>query len=131
MNKVKEKLSGYLNSVGDDWNYILPEELYKDLKNNKDYFLLDLRRKEDYLRNHINGSENIFWLDILKENNVEKLPRDKRIILICYVGHTASQVLVILKLLGFDVKVLKFGMGHSPVKGVSISGWINMSFDIE
>jgi len=128
---LQKKLSDYLSSVDDDWNYILPEELFEDMKLKKDYFLLDLRLYEDYKKNHIKGAKNIFWLDIFKDGNIDILPRDKRIILICYVGHTASQILVILQLLGYDVKVLKFGMGHSPIKGVSISGWLNMSFDTE
>ncbi len=129
--KIVKEFSEYLDSVGEDWNYILPEVLFNDMKNNKDYFLLDVRREEEFEHNHIKGAENIFWLDVLKAENLEKLPKDKRIIIICYVGHTASQILVILKMLGYDVKVLKFGMGHSPIKGVPISGWINMSFDTE
>jgi rhodanese-related sulfurtransferase len=54
-------------------------------------------------------SENIFCMDLL--DNLDKLPEDKTIVLICYVGHTASQMLVALRLLGYDVIALKFGMG--------------------
>ena len=125
------KLAEYLNNVDEDWNYILPKTLFDDLKKGTDYFLLDVRRESDYRQNHIKNAVNIFWLDLLKPENLKRLPKDRRIVVICYVGHTASQVMVLLSLLGYDVRVLKFGMGHSPIKGIPISGWLNMSFDTE
>ena len=48
---------------------------------------------------HIKGSKNIYWINILDEKNLKKLPKNKFIFLICYVGHTSSQVLTILKML--------------------------------
>jgi len=66
---------------------------------------------------HVKGSKNIFWLNILDEKNLKKLPKDKPIFLICYIGHTSSQVLTLLKLLGYtNVVSIKFGYGLSPVK---------------
>ena len=56
---MKDELVNYLDSVGEDWNYILPEALFEDMKNNKDYFLLDVRREDDYEQNHIKGSHNM------------------------------------------------------------------------
>jgi rhodanese-related sulfurtransferase len=70
-------------------------------------------------------------MDLLKEENLNKLPKDKKILLICYVGHTASQMVVALKLLGYDVGALKFGMGKSPVEGVPIAGWLDYGYDVE
>jgi len=76
---------------------------------------------------HIKGSKNIFWLNILDEKNLKKLPKDKNkpIFLICYVGHTSSQVLTLLKLLDYNVVSIKFGYGLSPVKGVPVAGWLD------
>jgi len=125
-----EKLRAYLVDTGDDWNYITPEELKKNL-NNPDYFLLDVRKPEAYAEGHIPGSVNIFWLDLLDEKNLEKLPKDKMIVVICYVGHTASQALTILKLLGYKAVGLKFGMGISPVPGVPVAGWTDFGFELE
>lgn len=119
----------YLNSTKDDWNYVLPTELMKEDPNK--YFLVDLRRPENYQRGHIPGAINIFWLDILREDNLRKLPPDKEILVYCYVGHTSSQVIVILSLLGFKVKSLKFGMGISPDSKVEIKGWKDYGFPIK
>tara|TARA_Y100000310_G_C20679737_1_gene815188 strand:+ start:1360 stop:1803 length:444 start_codon:yes stop_codon:yes gene_type:complete len=121
----------FLEETGDDWNYIIPTELKKELIQGKEYFLLDTRKKEDFEKGHIKGTVNIFWLDLLKDKNLKQLPKDKRIIVCCYVGHTASQVLTILRLLGFDVRALKFGMGRSPAVGVPVAGWENYGFDVE
>ncbi len=121
-------LLDFMKKTKSDWNYITPEELHKeDLSK---YFLLDIRKEEDYKKGHIKGAKNIYWENLLDEENLEKLPNDKKIVLICYVGHTASQMLVALKLLGYDVIALKFGMGKSPVKGVPVSGWLDLGFEI-
>ena len=73
---------------------------------------------------HVKGSKNIFWLNILDDKNLKKLSKDKPIFLICYVGHTSSQVLTLLKLLGYNVKSIKYGYGLSPVQGVPVAGWL-------
>ena len=122
-----ETLRSYLADTGDDWNYITPEELEKDLDNPK-YFLLDVRKPEAYVEGHIPGATNIFWLDLLDEDSLKKLPKDKTIVVICYVGHTASQAMTLLKLLGYKAVGLKFGMGISPVEGVPVAGWTDFGF---
>jgi rhodanese-related sulfurtransferase len=70
---------------------------------NKDYVLIDLRSETEYKKMHIKGARNIFWMNVLDEQNLSKLPKNKPIFLICYVGHTSSQVLTLLKMLGYNV----------------------------
>lgn len=124
---IHQALQDFLESTDKDWNYVTPVEFEKMDKS--DLFLLDIRKPEDFKKEHIEGATNIFWLDLLEPENLDKLPRDKRIVLICYVGHTSSQALVVLKLLGYDVVALKFGMGKSPVKGVPVAGWTDYGFE--
>jgi len=122
-------LRDYLKSTEDDWNYITPLDFYKDyFSKRKPYFLVDLRRPYEFKEGHIRGAKNIFWLDILDENYLKKLPKDKTIFLICYVGHTSSQVMTLLKLLGYQVVSIKYGYGISPVKGVPVAGWLDYGF---
>jgi rhodanese-related sulfurtransferase len=119
-------LRNYLKETKHDWNYITPMDFYNDYYNkNKDYFLIDLREKKEYDKMHIKGAKNIFWLKILDEKYLKKIPKDKQIFLICYVGHTSSQVLTLLKLLGYNVVSIKFGYGTSPAKYIPVAGWIN------
>lgn len=124
-------LREYLNKTKNDWNYITPLDFYRNyyLKK-KDYYLIDLRRSEEYKNGHIKGSKNIFWLDILDDKNLKKLPKNKKIFLICYVGHTSSQVMTLLKLLGYDVVSIKFGYGISPVKEIPVAGWLDYRLPI-
>ena len=125
-------LRNYLHSIKNDWNYIIPIDFYNNyyLKK-KDYFLIDLRSEKEYKKMHIAGSKNIFWLNILDEKNIKKLPRDKPIFLICYVGHTSSQVLTILKMLGYNVTSIKYGYGLSPIQGVPVAGWLDYGLPTE
>jgi rhodanese-related sulfurtransferase len=119
-------LRNYLSNTKDDWNYITPIDFYNNyyLKN-KDYLLIDLRDEKEYKKMHIKGSKNIYWMDILDDKNLKKLPKNKPIFLICYVGHTSSQILTLLKLLGYNVVSIKFGYGLSPVQGVPVAGWVD------
>jgi len=119
----------YVKMTKDDWNYLTPEDLKKDLDKGKKYFLLDVRKSEDFKSGYIKGATNIFWLDLFKAENLKKLPKDQKIVVYCYVGHTSSQAMVFLKLLGFDVIGLKFGMGESPVEGVPVAGWKDFGFE--
>ena len=126
MNKT---LKNYLRSTKDDWNYITPIDFYNKYYLNpkayKDIYLIDLRSKAEYNRGHIKGAKNIYWLNILDEKNLKRLPKNKLIFLICYVGHTSSQILTLLKLLGYNVVSIKYGYGISPTKYVPIAGWID------
>jgi len=90
-----------------------------------------LREEKEYKKGHIKGAKNMFWLNILDEKNIKKLPKDKQIFLICYVGHTSSQVMTLLKLLGYQVVSIKYGYGLSPVKGVPVAGWLDYGFPVE
>jgi rhodanese-related sulfurtransferase len=127
-----EILRNYLKSTKNDWNYITPLDFYNDyFLKKKDYFLIDLREEKEYKKGHIKGAKNIFWLNILDEKNVKKLPKDKQIFLICYVGHTSSQVMTLLKLLGYNVVSIKYGYGLSPVKGVPVAGWLDYGLPVE
>jgi len=122
----------YLGNVNRCWNYITPPELKEYMKKHKKnkYMLLDVRKPAAFKKGHIRGAKNIYWLDLLKEKNIKKLPKDKKIFIVCYLGHTSSQVLVMLKMLGYDATSVKFGMGVTPVKGVPMAGWVDYGFDV-
>jgi len=129
---IIKKLRKYIDNTENDWNYITATEFYKEYYlGKKKYFLLDLRRPEDYKKFHIKNSINIFWLELLDEENIKKLPKNKKIFLICYVGHTSTQAMVLLKLLGYDVTSIKYGYGISPSSKVPISGWLDFNYPVK
>ena len=104
--------------------YITPNELcmYPDR-----WFIVDIRKSTDYAKGHIPGAINIFFGDL--HNNIEKLPKDKEVLLVCYVGHTASQIMALLRILGYLAKALKFGM-PIPKRGVPVAGWVDYNFPL-
>jgi rhodanese-related sulfurtransferase len=124
-------LRDYLHRTKDDWNYITPMDFYNDyVVKKKDYFLIDLRSETEYNKMHVKGARNMFWMNVLDEKNLAKLPKDNPIFLICYVGHTSSQVLTLLKMLGYNVTSIKYGYGLSPVQGVPVAGWLDYGLPI-
>jgi rhodanese-related sulfurtransferase len=128
---MEQYLRKYLKETQNDWNYITPVDFYQKYYLKKDYVLIDLRDPKEYKKMHVKGSKNIFWLNILDEKNLKKIPKQKHIFLICYVGHTSSQILTLLKLLGYHVTSIKFGYGRSPIKGVPVAGWLDYGFPVE
>lgn len=133
-----ERINQFIADTNTNWNYITSPELYQKLKTNEGdkLFLLDIRKSEDYQNSgHIPGAINIFWQDLYQPQNLRRLPcplhePNRTIVLICYVGHTSSQSLVLLRLLGFNVIALKFGMGISPIKEVPIRGWLGYNYPV-
>ena len=132
--ELLKHLRKYLAKTKNDWNYITPTDFYKKYHNNKTksdkYVLIDVRQESEFKKYHIKGAKNIFWLDLLKDENLKKIPKNKKVFVICYVGHTSSQAMALLKLLGYDVTSIKFGYGVTPVKGVPVAGWTNFKYDV-
>ena len=127
-----ELLRNYLSTTKNNWNYITPIDFYNHYyMKKKDYLLIDLRDEKSFKKMHIKGAKNIFWLNILDEKNLKKMSKNKTIFLICYVGHTSSQILTLLKLLGYNVTAIKYGYGTSPVKGVPVAGWLDFGLPVE
>jgi len=126
----------YIQKTQKDWNYILPSDFFKNYYGsleksvNKDFILVDIRDSVSFSNFHIKNSINIFWLDLLKDENLKKLPKNKKIFLICYVGHTSSQAMVLLKCLGYDVTSIKFGYGISPDPNIKVAGWIQNNYPL-
>jgi len=91
---------------------ISAEDVYNKVVVGKDagYFILSVRKPDDYAKGHVTGSVNIPYAQIATEENLKKLPTDKKIVVICYTGHTASQVTMFLNQLGYDAYAMKFGM---------------------
>jgi len=62
-------------------------------------FLLDVRKENDWIKEHIDGSHNIY-IGILKDN-LEKVPKDKHVVVSCDTGYKASIGTSILKMNGY------------------------------
>ncbi len=86
-------------------------DLKKRMNKGEKLFLLDIRLSENYAVGHISGSINVEFIDAMEPHNLALLPKDGTpIIIICYTGHTASQLNSILNLMGYNAWTLRFGM---------------------
>ena len=64
---------------------IYKEDL-KDILENEEWICVDIRMPEDFRRGHLRGARNI----TTKEELQEVLNQDKKILINCYLGHSAS-----------------------------------------
>jgi rhodanese-related sulfurtransferase len=105
----------------------------------KSYMLVSLQRPEDYAKGHVPGAINIPYSDIAKEDNLRKLPSDKKIVLICYVGHWAGSAALFLNQLGYEAYDMRFGTlgwndsteGLGEAKGYLVSLGRSLSLPVE
>ena len=82
------------------------------------YTILDVRQAADYAAGHIAGAVNIPFGKNM-QTSFNTLPKDKPVIVYCYSGQTASQVLGVLRLLGYEAYNMPGGMGSEGG-----SGWL-------
>lgn len=78
------------------------------------YQIVDIRSAEHYALGHIDGAINIPFKTIADDDSLAKLDDTKKIVVVCYTGHTASMANMVWNMLGYDALTLKFGM----------SGWV-------
>jgi len=132
--KTTELLSAcanFVDNIPENLNYIMPSELKSVLeKSPKSIFLLDVRSRAAYEKAHIEGAINICLKELFEDENLEKIPLDKPIIVCCGIGHVASQILTLLQLLGYNAIGLKYGMGVPAVAGEVQKGWVELDYPV-
>jgi len=89
-------------------NIITPQALHGRLEQGENLFILDIRREADFKAGHIETARNIWWFDIGK--NIEILPKDRIILVTCYSGQSAGQVVGALTVMGYEALSLAGGM---------------------
>ncbi len=89
-----------------------------------EYTILSVRKAEDFALGHVPTAINIpFGAGM--EVALSELPMDKPIIVYCYTGHTASQTVGILRLLGYEAYNMAFGMGSVETE----KGWLGAGYE--
>jgi rhodanese-related sulfurtransferase len=76
----------------------------------KDFIVVDVRPNgEEFKKGHMPGAIYISYNEILKPENLKKLPRNKKIILVCVTGQTQNLPVLSLRALGYDARTMSFG----------------------
>ena len=106
---VMKNLKSYCRIVMEGEFCLISSEELKLSMDHSDLILLDLRKREDFERSHIEKSLHWDWsqLDLLIEKEV--LPKTARIVVICYVGASSAQTTGILRLFGYKAFSLEDG----------------------
>lgn len=90
------------------------------------YQIVDIRSAEHYALGHIEGAINIPFETNADDESLAKLDATKKIVVVCYTGHTASMTNMVWNMLGYDAVTLKFGMSgwvaDKAIVGVDIPG---------
>lgn len=98
----------FANLSTENNNMLTPQELYQFVQNkNQDIYILDIRQNEDFQKGHVEGANNQFWFDVGRI--LDQLPKDKHIIVYCYSGQSAAQVVGVLNTVGFKASSMTGG----------------------
>lgn len=92
---------------------ITPEEVYQKvvLEKDPDYLVVDVRDAATFAMGNIDGSINIPYAQTANLEQVYQLPMDKKLVIVCFSGHTASQTAALWNMLGYDAVPMLNGMG--------------------
>ncbi len=88
------------------WGFVQP--------NLTDYFIVDVRAASAYCSGHIIDAVNIPFATVAEPYNLEKLPTDRPILVVCGSGILASQAGAILGMMGYQVRILNARMTDVP-----------------
>jgi len=110
--EVLSALEKTFDMIPEDGYIISAETLYNRMKAGKqDFVIIDNSSHiEDYEAGHIPGALYIPWREIVKEDSLKKLPKDKDIILYDSTGYLENQALIALRVLGYKAFALRWGM---------------------
>jgi rhodanese-related sulfurtransferase len=107
---------------------ISAEVLYENLNDgdtSNDPLIISVRSKEDYDKGHIPGAVWMDYKTMFTADNLAQLPTGQQIVVYCYTGQTASQVVAALRMLGYDAYNLLFGFGSWNMDPNTGSKWFD------
>ncbi|GAB6152260.1 hypothetical protein JCM17380_10100 [Desulfosporosinus burensis] len=102
--------------------YEMPKDSYKiDLPVMKEalakeadkYYIVDVRKAEDFAKGHVKGAVNVpYGPDVAKNlDSIKEKSQGKTVVVYCYTGQTAGQVDSLLNISGIPTKSLNYGFG--------------------
>jgi rhodanese-related sulfurtransferase len=94
---------------------VVSSKEFKTLMSKKAAQLIDVRTPKEYNDGHIGAAKNIDFYGSTFKTQMEKLDRNKPVLLYCHSGGRSGQALTMLKSMGFkEVYDLKGGWSSWP-----------------
>jgi len=76
----------------------------------KDFVIVDVRpNPAEYAEGHIPGAIAIPTQDMFNPESLKKLPKNKKVILVCVTGQIQNLPIIGLRMLGYDAYTMAFG----------------------
>lgn len=123
MESIYEGVKKYFEDLRNGCNNLIDcTQLKESIVAGDQLFLLDIRKKADYEKGHIEGAFHAEWSEVDDFIQEGVFKKDEKIIVICYTGQTAGQIVSILRILGYDACSLKGGM---------VNGWVKDDMPIQ
>ena len=123
MERVYQAVETYFDCLKLGSNNLIDCEQFKTRVEAGDkQFVLDIRKKEDYDKGHIEGAFHAEWSEVWELIDEGVFNKDEKTIIVCYTGQSAGQVVALLSILGYDVCSLKGGM---------VNGWNDSGMPVE
>ncbi len=111
-DEMAAKLNAVLSKAPDArfWQ-VTPDDVNAMISQKKnDFVVVDARpNPADFGEGHIPGAIQITAQDMFKPESLKKLPKNKKIILVCVTGQTQNLPIVGLRALGYDAYTMAFG----------------------
>ena len=130
---LADKIDNIMSTCAENDNYhVTAMQLNQWMQNGKtDFLVIDLRFEPDDgpwgqpKFGRIPGSLHIPYYDLFKPHNLEKLQKNKKLILVGHMGVHENYSVVPLRLLGYDAYALLMGMSGWQ-KQYPAAGHVNM-----
>jgi rhodanese-related sulfurtransferase len=118
LKTISEVVARYFEDLKKGCNNLISCDQLGELMRKENVYILDIRKPEDYEEEHLEGAVNIFWSEV--GDHLKEIPKDKKVVVCCYSGQSAGQVVSLMRILGFNACSLKGGMkcdlAHMPIE---------------
>ena len=111
-DKPAKKMSEVLIKASEEGGWqVTADEVNMWIKTKKtDFIVLDVRPDVDeYNSGHIPSAIHIPYYAVLNPENLAKLPKDKKLVLVCATGQLQNLPVAGLRMLGYDAYTMIFG----------------------
>ncbi|MGI6517214.1 MAG: rhodanese-like domain-containing protein [Bacillota bacterium] len=99
---VVEAVDKCLSSLPSDWFQMKPEVLYEKLDGGEEWFVLDVRRPEEFATGHLQGAVNIPVHELGKKINFLPQEMERQIVVYCGSGVRSMFAASALLILGYE-----------------------------
>jgi len=96
---VAAAVDEYFSNIPEGYQAVGDIDVFKDMMENGNIYLVDVRTPDEYAEGHIPGAVNVPLRTIA--DNLDQIPTDQSVMVYCSSGHRAAMSLASLDMLGY------------------------------